>query len=123
MNDDSTNCPTAENTRIQLFAFVAAAVIAVVFGLCFSSFGIACDGAAQKMQLECRINPNDAPLASLMRLPNVGRTRAQEIINYRRQLCYDGKANLAFRDCSDLDKVKGIGPATTREMCEWLIFR
>jgi DNA uptake protein ComE-like DNA-binding protein len=49
--------------------------------------------------------------------------RAQAIVTYREQFRQNGKGDLAFQDCNDLDDVKGIGPVTARQMCEWLKFR
>jgi DNA uptake protein ComE-like DNA-binding protein len=117
--------------RIQLFAFVVAAGIAVAFCFCFAPVGVAAGDVVGTVKLESRINPNDAPQASLARLPGIGLVRAQAIVTYReqfRQTCpersrRDGKGDLAFQDCNDLDKVKGIGPATARQMCEWLKFQ
>ena len=109
--------------RIQLFAFVVAAGMAVAFCFCFAPVGVAAGGAVGTVKLESRINPNDAPQASLTRLPGIGLTRAQAIVTYREQFRQNGKGDLAFQDCNDLDDVKGIGPVTARQMCEWLKFR
>jgi len=109
--------------RIQLLAFVVAAGLAAAFCLCFTPVGVAADDKAGTIELERRINPNDAPPASLMRLPGVGMVRAQAIVTYREQFRQNGKGDLAFQDCNDLDDVKGIGPVTARQMCEWLKFR
>jgi DNA uptake protein ComE-like DNA-binding protein len=48
---------------------------------------------------------------------------AQAIVTYRQQFREQGNGDFAFRDCNDLDKVKGIGPLTARNMCEWLKFQ
>ncbi|MGD0596720.1 MAG: helix-hairpin-helix domain-containing protein [Sedimentisphaerales bacterium] len=106
--------------RIQLFAFVIASCMAVVFGLYFATGS---DSGAVPIELESRINPNDASAAGLMLLPGVGPARAQAIISYREQFRQDGRGNLAFQDCNDLDNVKGIGPATARGMCKYLKFK
>jgi len=109
--------------RIHLLAFVVAAGLAVAFCLCFAPPGVAADDKAGTVELESRINPNDAPPASLTRLPGIGPSRAQAIVTYREQFRQNGKGDLAFQNCSDLDDVKGIGPVTARQMCEWLKFR
>jgi DNA uptake protein ComE-like DNA-binding protein len=109
--------------RIHLLAFVVAAGLAVAFCLCFAPLGVAADNKAGTIELERRINPNDAPPASLMRLPGIGLNRANAIVEYRRQFQQNNQGDSAFQDCSDLDKVKGIGPVTARQMCEWLKFR
>jgi competence ComEA-like helix-hairpin-helix protein len=109
--------------RIQLLAFVIASCLAVVFGLCFAIGSVIADSRAGIIELESRVNPNDAPAAGLMMLPGVGLARAQAIISYREQFKQNGSGDLAFRDCNDLDNVKGIGPATARGMCEYLKFK
>ena len=109
--------------RIQLFAFVIASCVAVVFGLCFTTGSVNAKNGAVSVELESRINPNDAPAAGLMMLPGVGLARAQAIISYREQFRQNGRGDLAFRNCNDLDNVKGIGPATISNMCGHLKFK
>jgi competence ComEA-like helix-hairpin-helix protein len=109
--------------RIQLLAFVIASCLAVVFGLCFTTGSVNAKSETAKIELESRINPNDAPAAGLMMLPGVGVARAQAIISYREQFRQNGSGDLAFRNCNDLDNVKGIGPATVSNMCEHLKFK
>ena len=112
-------------SRIQLFAFVIASCLAVVFGLCFAMSSVIADSRATtiNIELESRINPNNAPAAGLMLLPGVGPARAQAIITYREQFRQNSPGDLAFRNCNDLDNVKGIGPVTISNMCEHLKFK
>jgi len=112
-----------ELRQVQLAAFRAAVVIAVIFCLCFSLGGAVTNKSSGTIKLEHRINPNVAPAASLMRLPGVGLARAQAIVAYRQQFRQSGNGDLAFRDCNDLKNVIGIGPVTARSMCKWLKFR
>jgi len=105
--------------RIQLSAFVIASCLAVVFCLCFT---MGSDSGAVPVELESRINPNDAPAAGLMLLPGVGPARAQAIISYREQFRQNHPGESAFRNCNDLDNVKGIGPVTISNMCTYLKF-
>jgi competence protein ComEA len=109
--------------RIQLLAFVIASFMAVVFGLCFAMGSVDAENGAAKVELESRVNPNDAPAAGLMMLPGVGPARAQAIISYREQFRQSGRDDLPFGNCNDLDNVKGIGPVTVRNMCEHLKFK
>lgn len=109
--------------RIQLFAFVIASCLAFVFGLCFTIDSVNADSRTAKIELESRINPNDASASGLMMLPGVGPARAQAIISYREQFRQSGRGNLAFQNCNDLDNVRGIGPATVSNMCEHLKFK
>jgi competence protein ComEA len=106
--------------KIQLRSFVVAAVLAFVFCLWFT---VGSDSGAVSIELESRINPNNAPAAGLMLLPGVGPARAQAIISYREQFRQSGRGELAFQNCNDLDNVKGIGPATVRNMCKYLKFK
>ena len=124
IDDRDVCCRTSAEDRIPEFAFFVACGLAVVFCcLCFGLFGFASDKTNGTIELEHRINPNDASQASLARLPGIGLTRAQAIVTYREQFSQDGQGGLAFRDCNDLDKVKGIGPATARDMRKWLKFQ
>lgn len=109
--------------RIQLFAFVTASCMAVIFCLYFTIGSVVAGGGAAPVELESRINPNDAPAAGLMMLPGVGPARAQAIISYREQFRKDGRGDLPFKDCRDLDNVKGIGPVTVSNMCKSLKFQ
>lgn len=64
-----------------------------------------------------RINPNTAPLGSLVRLPGIGKVRALDMIEWR-----DGQEGPAFESAASLEAVKGIGPKTVETMSEWLAF-
>ena len=87
---------------------------AIFAGVYFSN--APCD---DEIVLEPRINPNTAPAASLMRLPNIGPKRAQAIVEYRRAV---GGSKSAFEKAEDLEKIKGIGPATVAGARQWLCF-
>lgn len=56
-----------------------------------------------------RIDPNTAGQASLRRLPNIGPTRAQAILQYRQ-----AHGPNCFADAADLMVVPGIGLGTAR---------
>lgn len=61
--------------------------------------------------IEKGINPNTAPLGSLIRLNGVGIKRAQAIIEYRLS---NGPGEV-FRQASDLQAISGIGPVTVEK--------
>jgi competence protein ComEA len=107
--------------KIRLLAFVIASCMAFILSLYFN---IISDGGAAdiKIELESRINPNIAAAAGLMMLPGVGPSRAEAIIHYREQFRRDGRGDLVFKNCNDLDNVKGIGPVTVSNICEHLKF-
>ena len=90
--------------------------------VCFAVSNLYGPGQSCEIRLENQINPNSAPLASLIRLPGIGTVRARAIISYREvyRKSYDKKA--AFVNCDDLQKVKGIGPKTAENICAWLKF-
>jgi len=64
-----------------------------------------------------RINPNTASAGSLQRLPGIGKVRAESIIAYRQ-----ANGPVAFRSPEDLDNIRGIGPATVRNIAKDLAF-
>lgn len=65
------------------------------------------------------VNPNFAPLESLVRLPGVGPATATAIIEYRHGT---PKNKEAFTRPADLQGVKGIGPKTVEKIEPWLSF-
>ena len=112
----------AARKRIQSFAFV----IAVGAGVCFSvGFVISSVWGLRQscgIELNEKVNPNDASMGSLMRLPGIGIGRAVAIVAYREGLRGKNNNSEVFRDCDDLQKVKGIGPKTAEKISEWLKF-
>ena len=111
---------------IQSFAFVISVCVAVCFSCGFVSNLVGSGSAFSRceIELESRINPNDAPVASLVRLPGIGMARAGAIVAYRQRSQFIGKDSNspAFRNCDDLQKVSGIGPKTVQSINEWLKF-
>jgi len=110
--------------RIQSFAFV----ISVCLAVCFS-FGFASNLGRDELpfdrcdiELGGRINPNNAPVESMVRLPGMGPGRAGAIVEYRENFNGQEAAGTAFQNCNDLQKVKGIGPKTVQNINELLKF-
>jgi hypothetical protein len=66
-----------------------------------------------------RINPNTASMASLVRLPGVGKARAMDIIHYRQNQNPDGPV---FLSVHDLERIRGIGPKTAQNLKPYLTF-
>lgn len=73
-------------------------------------------------ELQNRINPNNASVESLMRLPGLGVGRAGAIVAYRENFTKKNGKSLAFEDCNDLLKISGIGPKTVLGIKDWLEF-
>lgn len=66
-----------------------------------------------------RINPNTASMASLVRLPGIGKARAIDIIYYREN---QKPQEVVFRTVRDLESIRGIGPKTADALAAWLTF-
>ena len=117
-NDSFIQQADTSKNKIQSFAFCLALSAAVFISVCFV---VSSGGRVEhlsEIRLESRINPNYAPQASLRRLPGIGNRRAGAIVAYRENF----SDNKVFRNCDDLQRVKGIGPKTAANMCEWLKF-
>jgi len=110
--------------RIQSFAFVIGVFAAVCFSCGFVSNCGQNESAFQqcKIELDDRINPNYAPLESLVRLPGMGPGRAGAIVAYRKNFHAKNGEYQAFQNCDDLQKIKGIGPKTAQNISGWLKF-
>ena len=67
-----------------------------------------------------RINPNTASMASLVRLPGIGKARAFDIIHYRQT---QGQDESVFQSAHDLEAIRGIGPKTAAKLEPWLVFK
>jgi competence ComEA-like helix-hairpin-helix protein len=107
--------------RIQSFAFV---ISVCGCALLSSGFAVSSHVAVRQsgvIELDGRINPNKAPVSSLVRLPGIGVSRAEAIAVYREDIRKEGQ-NIAFHNSDDLQKVKGIGPKTAQSIGEWLKF-
>ena len=120
-NNFGQQIQTGQN-RIQSFAFVIAAGVCVLFSIALAASGLLGVGQSCQIVLDEQINPNDAPLASLVRLPGIGIGKANAIVAYRENFSKKNSNGRAFRNCDDLQKVKGIGPKTIQNICEWLKF-
>jgi len=110
--------------RIQSFAFVISVCVAVCLSLNFIPNYTEPKSASggSETNLESRINPNTEPVASLVRLPDIGLLRAGAIVKYREQYQVTDSEDQAFKNINDLQKVKGIGPKTVQNISEWLTF-
>ena len=77
----------------------------------------------QTPPLADKINPNSASWASLARLPGIGPARARAVVEYRQQHAqtHPGQTR-AFTSCEDLQRIKGIGPATIQQIKDFLVF-
>jgi len=108
-------------SRIQSFAFVISVCVCALFSISFAVSSLAAVREASGIDLDVRINPNDAPIASMVRLPGIGISRAEAIVTYRENFGEEGQSK-AFENSDDLQKIKGIGPKTAQNISEWLKF-
>jgi len=69
-----------------------------------------------------RINPNEAPVASLTRLPQIGTARARAIVAYRDRAGTQPGRTPVFSKAEDLQQIKGIGSAIVEDLRPWLQF-
>ena len=98
----------------RLAALAAVAVLVFLLGAMFVASGK--PGCIDEPE---RINPNTAPLASLVRLPGIGKARALDIIHFR-------EANTSeepiFKTAYGMEQISGIGPKTAEKISPWLTF-
>lgn len=118
---NSSRATEIRRGRIQALAFVIGAGVCVLLCSCFAVSDFFDAGPGQKIELVEKINPNFAPVGSLVRLPGIGMGRAAAIVRYRDSVHEQG-AGRAFTSCDDMQKVRGIGPVTSRNMGQWLEF-
>ncbi len=104
---------------VQGLSYLLACIICLALAILFSLGVIVQTGNTPIVQLQTRINPNDAPAASLVRLPQIGLTRAEKIIAYRQANADDEPV---FTCTEDLQKVKGIGRVIAAGLSEYLRF-
>lgn len=118
---DGIRYSQAGQSRIQSFSFVLSVFLCALLciGFAVSSFEVV--QQSDIVELDDKVNPNEASVSSLIRLPGIGLARAEAIVDYRNNFIV-GERSRAFRNCDDLQKIKGIGPKTAEDMCQWLKF-
>jgi len=106
--------------RVQSFAFILSVCVAFAFCCIFipNLIGFGSADNRDQIQLDSRINPNIATVASITRLPGI----AEAIVTYRKNFHGKTQEDQPFQNLDDLQKVNGIGPKTARDVGEWLKF-
>jgi len=105
-----------------LFAFVIAVFACVLLSGIFAALSLGRSGRVYEVCLHSKINPNNAPAESLVRLPGIGIVRAGAIIAYRVNFIEKQGQGQAFETIDDLQKVRGIGAKTVQNISKWLKF-
>ncbi len=77
---------------------------------------------ARAAELEDRIDPNTAEWHTLAALPQIGESRARQMIEFREQFVASHSGERAFKSAADLQLVRGIGPGIKAQMEPFLIF-
>ena len=86
-------------------AFVVSVFLSVLLCVGFTVWISAEPAPSTDIRLENRINPNNAPEASLVRLPGIGLTRAAAIVAYREGFAKENDGKAAFETADDLSCV------------------
>ena len=73
-------------------------------------------------RLADKIDPNLATESELAAIPDLGEIRAAAIIAYRQNFQLAHPNHTAFRQLSDLEQIRGIGPSTAENLSPYLIF-
>jgi competence ComEA-like helix-hairpin-helix protein len=121
MSNKSRMAVQVVQERIQSFAFVIGVSVCVFLcGVFVASDSLGARGSPA-IELSDRINPNEADVGSLVRLPGIGMGRAWAIVSYREGALRGGES-AAFGNCGDLQKVRGIGPKTVEKIGKWVEF-
>ena len=107
---------------VQSLGFLVAVCLGLGLSLAFLIGRPRQEAGSRSVPADERINPNEAPVASLARLPGIGLTRARTIVVFREQFREQGRRGPAFRCADDLEQIRGIGPATVAGIRPWLRF-
>lgn len=68
-----------------------------------------------------RLDPNTADATALVAIPGLGERRSRDIVTFREKNYTDGNP-IVYREVKDLMRVRGIGPALSRQMAPYLVF-
>jgi competence protein ComEA len=73
-------------------------------------------------ELDDQLDPNTATAADLSALPNLGPAMARRIIEDREQFQKNHPNEASYKKIDDLQRIKGIGPATVENLRPYLRF-
>ncbi|MFA5423301.1 MAG: helix-hairpin-helix domain-containing protein [Phycisphaerae bacterium] len=118
MQDSGSQRRDAQFEKTEGLSYILACVFMLAAAAMFS-FDVIVRADGDKIELQTRVNPNDAPMESLLRLPRVGIPTAEKIIAYRENF---GGPGPVFKNADDLQNIKGIGPKTVVILEKYLYF-
>jgi competence ComEA-like helix-hairpin-helix protein len=107
---------------VQSLGFLVGLCACVIAATLFAGAALHRVSGSPRSPFTARVNPNNASVSSLARLPGVGATRARAIADFRDDVKTRQGRREVFRCAEDLAQVKGIGPATVEAMRPWLQF-
>ncbi|MBL7215166.1 MAG: helix-hairpin-helix domain-containing protein [Phycisphaerae bacterium] len=113
------NSPSPKDILLWTKAYRFAAVVALILLTFMIGDRICISRGAIPVTEPERINPNTAPVGSLVRLPGIGRARALDILHFRQTNTID---EVVFKTADDLQAIRGIGPKTAENIAPWLEF-
>lgn len=117
---DAAHREDHQQVSTQTNAFLTVLAISCAVAFCMAiSYHRSLDVDTEVL-VDGTINPNTAVLASLVRLPGIGPAKAAAIVKYRNDV---EAGNVAFKNCSDMENIKGIGPKTAEKIEPWLYFK
>lgn len=119
---DNAQALTQRREEAQSAAFGIGVCLMACLSVGFGGAAILGYTQSHRPKLDGLINPNDASVASLVRLPNIGAIRAEAIVAYREEFRRMQPQGQAFQRPADLQNVRGIGPKTVADLCQWLTF-
>ncbi len=106
---------------LQVQGFLVAVFLCVVGALFFVLTHDPVESEST-VDLEEKINPNSARVASLIRLPQIGLARARAITVYRENARIEAGDSNPFHCPDDLQRINGIGPKTVAGITDCLEF-
>jgi DNA uptake protein ComE-like DNA-binding protein len=76
----------------------------------------------QQVTLPIRMDPNEASVEELGRIPHVGESLARKIVDWREARKGTAAEGIVFRQLEDVDAVPGVGKKLLEEMKPFLKF-
>lgn len=123
--NDRTAQPFTLRQRRGLLVLCATMLIAVVVGLAMNRSyiddPIPAEGA-RHLELQDRIDPNEADAPLLAALPALGERRALDIVEFRERALQREPGRVVYQRIEDLMQIRGIGTAIIEQLRPFLRF-